>query len=466
MAEKPWDGRFSEKTDSSVESFTSSIDVDRRLYAQDIEGSIAHCRMLAKQAIITDEDASSLILGLGRIQREIERGQFRYDDNLEDIHMHIEARLVQEAGKVAQKLHTARSRNDQVALDARMYLRAETRRLIRNLARLQRVIVDVAKANIDVCMPGYTHLQRAQPVLLAHHFMAYYEMFHRDAQRLEDSLKRIDVMPLGAAALAGTTYPIDRHYTAELLGFSAVSANSIDAVADRDFIMEFLAAASIAMVHFSRLSEEMVLWSSSEFSFITLPDAFATGSSIMPQKKNPDVPELVRGKTGRVFGDLVAMLTLMKSLPLAYNRDMQEDKAPMFDAVDTLSACIEIYIRMLPQVKVNREVMKRATAAGFLNATDLADYLVTRGMAFREAHVAVGKAVAYALDQGKELHELSLKELKGFSTLIGEEIFELLTTAQMIQRRAVFGGTAAANVHAAIAAAEAQLADPGTWTES
>lgn len=466
MAEKPWDGRFSEKTDRSVEAFTSSIAVDQKLYAQDIEGSIAHCRMLAKQAIITEEDASSLILGLGRIQLEIERGRFHYDDNLEDIHMHIEARLVQEAGKVAQKLHTARSRNDQVALDVRMYLRAETRRLIQDLARLRRVIVNVAKANIDVCMPGYTHLQRAQPVLLAHHFMAYYEMFSRDAQRLEDSLKRIDVMPLGTAALAGTTYPIDRHHTAELLGFSAVSANSIDAVADRDFIMEFLASASIAMVHFSRLSEEMVLWSSSEFSFITLPDAFATGSSIMPQKKNPDVPELVRGKTGRVFGDLVAMLTLMKSLPLAYNRDMQEDKAPMFDAVDTLSACIEIYIRMLPQVRVNREAMKRATATGFLNATDMADYLVTRGMAFREAHAAVGRAVAYALDQGKELHELSLKELKGFSTLIGEEIFELLTTEQMIQRRASFGGTAAANVRAAIAVAEAQLADGGTQAES
>jgi argininosuccinate lyase len=466
MAEKPWDGRFSEKTDRSVEAFTASIDVDKRLYAQDIEGSVAHCRMLAKQAIITEEDASCLILGLGRIQREIERGRFHYDDNLEDIHMHIEARLVQEAGKVAQKLHTARSRNDQVALDVRMYLRAETQRLIRDLARLRRVIVDLAKENIDVCLPGYTHLQRAQPVLLAHHFMAYYEMFSRDAQRLEDSLKRIDVMPLGAAALAGTTYPIDRQYTSELLGFSAVSANSIDAVADRDFIMEFLAAASIAMVHFSRLSEEMVLWSSSEFSFITLPDAFATGSSIMPQKKNPDVPELVRGKTGRVFGDLVAMLTLMKSLPLAYNRDMQEDKAPMFDAADTLSACIDIYIRMLPQVKINREAMKRATATGFLNATDMADYLVTRGMAFREAHAAVGKAVAYALDQGKELHELSLKELRGFSMLIGEEIFDLLTTEQMIQRRAGFGGTAAANVQAAIAAAEAQLADLDTHVES
>ncbi|RLB95207.1 MAG: argininosuccinate lyase, partial [Deltaproteobacteria bacterium] len=325
MTEKPWNGRFAEKTDRLVEAFTSSHQVDRRLYRYDIEGSVAHCRMLAKVGVISEAEAGDLVAGLMRIGRDIERGEFEFADSLEDIHMHIEARLLQEVGKVAQKLHTARSRNDQVALDTRLFVRDQARAVIAQLRGLRRVVVDLAAAHTDTFMPGYTHLQRAQPVLLAHHLMAYHEMFTRDQARFEDALKRIDVMPLGAAALAGTTYPIDRHYTAELLGFSAVAANSIDAVSDRDFILEFLSAASIAMVHLSRLSEELVLWSSAEFGFIELPDAFATGSSIMPQKKNPDVPELIRGKTGTVFGDLVALLTLVKGLPLAYNRDMQED---------------------------------------------------------------------------------------------------------------------------------------------
>ena len=454
MSEKPWDGRFSEKTDRFVESFTSSIDVDKRLYAFDIEGSIAHCRMLAKAAIITEEEASLLIQGLGQIKRDIERKHFVFDKSLEDIHMHIEARLVQDIGKVALKLHTARSRNDQVALDVRMYLREETRNVIRSLVRLKKVFVEMAKHHIDVVLPGYTHLQRAQPVLLSHHLMAYYEMFARDVERFSDGLKRIDVMPLGSAALAGTTYPVDREYTAKLLEFPKVAANSLDAVSDRDFIIEFLASASICMVHLSRISEELILWSSSEFGFIELPDSFATGSSIMPQKKNPDVPELIRGKTGRVFGDLVTLLTIMKALPLSYNRDMQEDKAALFSTVDTLKDCIEINVHMLPKLKINAETMYRATTSGFLNATDLADYLVTKGMAFRQAHSCVGQAVGYAREQHKELQDLTLKELKSFAPLVDKDVFDILTIEQMINRRMSFGGTAKENVTAAIAAAE------------
>ncbi len=459
MIEKPWEGRFAEKTDRSVELFTSSIDVDKRLYAFDIDGSIAHCQMLAHVSIITHEEAEKLIEGLGAIKRETQRGKFLFDHGLEDIHMHIENRLFQEVGKVAQKLHTARSRNDQVALDSRMFLREETRNIIRLLDALNTVFVSLAEENLDVIMPGYTHLQRAQPVLLSHHLLAYYEMFSRDRARFCDALKRINVMPLGSAALAGTTYPIDRHYTAALLQFPEVSVNSIDSVSDRDFMLEFLSCASIAMVHFSRLSEEMILWSSTEFGFIGLPDAFSTGSSIMPQKKNPDVPELVRGKSGRVFGDLFALLTLMKSLPLAYNRDMQEDKPALFDAVDTLKACIEIYTAMLPKIKINKEILYQATTTGFLNATDMADYLVTKGMTFRESHSCVGKAVGYASNCKKELHELTIEEMKSFSTLIAEDIFGVLTPEQMINRRTSFGGTAGENVKAAIQAARQRLSE-------
>ena len=459
MIEKPWEGRFTEKTDRSVELFTSSIHVDKRLYAYDIDGSIAHCKMLAHTGIIASEEAEKLIEGLGAIRREFQRGKFEFDHSLEDIHMHIETRLFQEVGKVAQKLHTARSRNDQVALDARMYLRDETRNVIHLLTALNTAIVSLAEAHIDTIMPGYTHLQRAQPVLFAHHLLAYFEMFLRDSARFCDCFKRINVMPLGSAALAGTTYPIDRHYTAGLLQFPEVSANSIDAVSDRDFMMEFLSCASICMVHFSRLSEEMILWSSTEFGFIELPDAFSTGSSIMPQKKNPDVPELVRGKTGKVFGDLMALLTVMKSLPLAYNRDMQEDKPLLFDAVDTLKACIEIYTAMTPKLKIRKDRMYQASTTGFLNATDLADYLVGKGMTFRESHSCVGKTVGYALNHGKELHELTLDEMKSFSPLIAEDIFSVLTPEQMIQRRTSFGGTAQENVRAAIQTARQRLAD-------
>ena len=458
MAEKPWDGRFSEKTDKSVEAFTASIAYDRRLYPYDIAGSIAHCRMLATVGVITDEEANGLVEGLGTIKRELDRGEFTFDDSLEDIHMHIEARLLQVAGKVAQKLHTARSRNDQVALDVRMYLRDETHRTIDLLQTLRTVLVDLANGHQDVVMPGYTHTQRAQPVLFAHHMMAYYEMFVRDQARFSDCLDRINVMPLGAAALAGTTYPIDRRYVAKLLDFPRVSSNSMDAVSDRDFAMEFLAAASICMVHLSRLSEEFVLWSTSEFGFITLSDAFATGSSIMPQKKNPDIPEIVRGKTGRVFGSLIALLTLMKSLPMSYNRDMQEDKEPLFDAVDTIKACLSINVQMIPRITVNREIMRKAASVGFLNATDMADYLVNQGMPFRKAHACVGSAVAYALGKGKELDQLSLDELKPFSPLIKADIFDHLTLEAMIDRRQSMGGTATENVARAVADARKALA--------
>jgi argininosuccinate lyase len=457
MEDKTWGGRFTEKTDRRVEAFTASIDFDKRLYSYDIDGSIAHCRMLAKTGIITEDEAASLVEGLGKIKRELDRGAFQFDAGQEDIHMHIETRLVEEVGKVALKLHTARSRNDQVALDVRMFLRDETVRIIDQLINLRKVLVDLAEQTIDIVMPGYTHLQRAQPVLFAHHLMAYYEMFTRDTERMRDGLKRTDVMPLGTAALAGTTYPIDREVTAELLNFPKISSNSLDAVSDRDFSLEFLSAASICMVHLSRLSEEVILWSTAEFGFIELPDAFTTGSSIMPQKKNPDVAELVRGKSGRVFGSLMALLTIMKGLPLAYNRDLQEDKELLFGSVDTLQACLDIYTMMLPRVKVNREVMRTATLTGFINATDFADYLVGKGLPFRTAHHCVGQAVGYALAHKKELHDLSMDELKSFSTLIQEDVFEVLSTEAMIDRRRSAGGTATENVRAAIAAARATL---------
>lgn len=457
MSQKPWDGRFSEETDRAVEAFTSSIAFDRRFYEYDIDGSIAHCRTLARAQIITPEEADALVAGLEAVRGEIGAGTFQYTDSLEDIHMHIEERLSAHVGNLARKLHTGRSRNDQIALDVRLYVKDQGKKMAGHLLDLCQAFIDLAEKNIDAVMPGYTHLQRAQPVLFAHHMMAYFEMFLRDKKRFEDCLERVDVMPLGSAALAGTTYSLDRSYTAGLLEFSAVSENSMDAVSDRDFIMEFLSCASICMVHLSRISEELVIWSSTEFSFVDLPDAFCTGSSIMPQKKNPDIPELVRGKTGRVFGSLTAMLTTMKSLPLAYNRDMQEDKKPLMDAVDTLRACLDIYVRMLPKISVNREITQRAAGRGYLNATDMADYLVEKGMPFREAHGCVGKAVAYALGEKKELHELDLAELQFFSNLIENDIYTALSVEQMIDRRKTYGGTASQNVKDAIARARKRL---------
>jgi len=457
MSEKLWGGRFSQSTDELVEKLNASIDVDKRLYDSDIEGSIAHVKMMARESIITYDEADTLIKGLGIVKEKFENNEIELSASLEDIHMHIEDALGKAVGDVAKKLHTGRSRNDQVALDVRIYLKKETKIIIDLLVGFQKALVRMAQNHLDVIMPGYTHLQRAQPVLFSHHLMAYYEMFKRDIERFKDCLKRIDVMPLGAAALAGTTYPLNREFTREVLAFSKVSDNSIDSVSDRDFVMEFISHASITMIHFSRLSEELILWSSSEFSFITISDSFTTGSSIMPQKKNPDVAELVRGKTGRVVGNLVTILTLMKSLPMAYNKDMQEDKEPLFDTVDTLKICTDVYTRMFGNIGINKEKMVDACAHGFLNATDLADYLVSKGLAFRQAHAVAGQAVAYAITQGKELNDLTLEEYKDLSDLIEKDVYKFITIHEMISRRISYGGTGFDNVKQAVKKAAGAL---------
>ena len=457
MSEKLWGGRFSQSTDELVEKLNASIDVDKRLYDSDIEGSIAHVKMMARESIITHDEADTLIKGLGIVKEKFENNEIELSASLEDIHMHIEDALGKVVGDVAKKLHTGRSRNDQVALDVRIYLKKETKIIIDLLVGFQKALVRMAQNHLDVIMPGYTHLQRAQPVLFSHHLMAYYEMFKRDIERFKDCLKRIDVMPLGAAALAGTTYPLNHEFTREVLAFSKVSDNSIDSVSDRDFVMEFISHASITMIHFSRLSEELILWSSSEFSFITISDSFTTGSSIMPQKKNPDVAELVRGKTGRVVGNLVTILTLMKSLPMAYNKDMQEDKEPLFDTVDTLKICTDVYTRMFENIKIHKQRMVDACSRGFLNATDLADYLVARGLAFRQAHEVAGQAVAYAITQGKELNDLTLEEYKNLSDLIEKDVYKFITIHEMISRRISYGGTGFDNVKQAVKKAAGAL---------
>lgn len=450
MSEKLWGGSFSRSTDKLVERFNASIDVDKRLYDSDIKGSIAHLKMLAGASIIRKAEADILIKGLGIAKKKIENGEIEFTASLEDIHTHIEDALGKVAGDVAGKLHTGRSRNDQIALDIRIYLKKEIAVIIALIRKFLSSLVLMAKKQMDVIMPGYTHLQRAQPVLFSHHLMAYYEMFKRDIERFENCQKRVDVLPLGAAALAGTTYPLNREFARDVLAFSRVSENSIDSVSDRDFIMEFISHAAICMIHFSRLSEELILWSSSEFSFITISDSFTTGSSIMPQKKNPDVAELVRGKTGRVVGNLMNILTIMKSLPMAYNKDMQEDKEPLFDTVDTLKICTEVYARMFENIKVHKDRMYAACKQGFLNATDLADYLVYKGIAFRHAHAIAGRAVAYALNHGKELDDLTLEEFSDFSDRIEEDVFEFININEMISRRISYGGTSFENVKQAV----------------
>jgi len=457
MSEKLWGGRFAESTDALVETLNASIDVDRRLYKSDIAGSIAHLKMMAKQGMITKDEADALVAGLNTVEARIDEGKMAFTESLEDIHMHVEDALGKVCGDTARKLHTGRSRNDQVALDVRIWLKAETQNVIEMIRAFQKALVTLAADHTDTVMPGYTHMQRAQPVLFAHHLMAYYEMLNRDRERFEDSMKRLDVMPLGAAALAGTTFPIDRHYTCEVLGFSKVSENSMDAVSDRDFIMEFISHASICMIHLSRLSEELILWSTSEFSFISISDAFTTGSSIMPQKKNPDVAELVRGKTGRVVGNLVAILTTMKSLPMAYNKDMQEDKEPLFDTVDTLKICLEVYTRMFGNIDVNRANMRQACKLGFLNATDFADYLVNQGMPFRQAHAVAGKAVAFAISRDQCLEDLTLEEMQSFSELIREDIYRFISLDEMVARRISYGGTGFENVAGAVDKAKKEL---------
>jgi len=443
---KLWGGRFSAQTADSVEAFTASIDVDSRLYRHDIEGSIAHAKMLARQRIISSREAQRIVRGLRAIKKEIEGGKFPFSSADEDIHMNIERRLSQKIGAAGGKLHTARSRNDQVALDMRLYLREELKAILALLEELKRELARGAKRYLGVIMPGYTHLQKAQPVLLSHYLLAYVDMFERDRERMEACLGRVDVLPLGSGALAGTTFPIDRAYVARLLGFPRISKNSIDAVSDRDFVLEFLAASAILFVHLSRLAEEMILWSSEEFAFIELPDRYCTGSSMMPQKKNPDVPELVRGKTGRVFGHLQALLTVMKGLPLAYNRDLQEDKIPLFDTVDTVKASLGMMRELVRQIKIKKDRMRAAAQDGFMNATDLADYLVGRGVSFRSAHALTGKVVRFCLEGRRRIEELTLRELKRFSPKVDRDVYRYLTAEAAVQRRRAMGGTAVANV--------------------
>ncbi|MBI5040636.1 MAG: argininosuccinate lyase [Gammaproteobacteria bacterium] len=453
-----WGGRFSESTDAFVQAFTASVTFDKRLYAYDIAGSIAHARMLAKVGVLTTDECNAIVAGLTDIRAEIERGEFNWSVALEDVHMNIEARLTERIGVAGKKLHTGRSRNDQVATDIRLYLRDEIDIISAELRRLQTGLLDLAEREADSIMPGFTRLQVAMPVTFGHHMLAWFENLQRDHSRLRDLRTRMNSMPLGAAALAGTTYPIDRAYTAELLGFDAPAENSLDAVSDRDFAIEFCAFAAILMTHLSRFSEELILWTSAQFGFIDLPDRFCTGSSIMPQKKNPDVPELVRGKTGRVNGHLIALLTLMKAQPLAYNKDNQEDKEPLFDAIDTVKGSLRVFADMMPAVQPRRERMREAALAGFSTATDLADYLVRKGMAFRDAHEIVGKAVKRGIELGKDLSQLPLEELQKFSPAISADVFAVLTLEGSVAARNHLGGTAPAQVRAAITRARTRLA--------
>ncbi|MAT64258.1 MAG: argininosuccinate lyase [Gammaproteobacteria bacterium] len=454
---KPWGGRFTESTDAFVEAFTASVGFDRRLYRQDIAGSIAHARMLARVGVLTAAECDEIIAGLEDIRAEIEAGDFDWSVGLEDVHMNIEARLTERIGATGKKLHTGRSRNDQVATDMRLYLREEIDLITAELERLQGGLIDLAEREADTLMPGFTHLQVAMPVTFGHHMLAWFEMLERDRQRLRDCRRRVNVMPLGAAAMAGTTYPIDRHYTAELLGFDAPAENSLDAVSDRDFAIEFTSAAALLLTHLSRASEELILWTSAQFGFIDLPDRFCTGSSIMPQKKNPDVPELVRGKTGRVNGHLIGLLTLMKGQPLAYNKDNQEDKEPLFDTVDTVKGCLRVFADMIPAIEPKRERLRAAALEGFSTATDLADYLVRKGLPFRDAHEVVGKAVRLGLEQGRDLSRLSLEQLRQFSAIIEQDVFEVLTLEGSIASRDHIGGTAPSQVRAAAQRARERL---------
>ncbi len=454
---KPWAGRFTEPTDAFVEAFTASIGFDQRLYHHDIAGSRAHAQMLSHIGVLTEAECQQILQGLDQVSAEIESGQLQWSVSLEDVHMNIEARLTALIGDAGKKLHTGRSRNDQVATDIRLYLRDEIDAIQAELKRLQIALIDLAEREFDAIMPGFTHLQVAQPVTFGHHMLAWFEMLVRDAQRLLDCRKRVNVMPLGSAALAGTSYPIDREYTAKLLGFDGVTENSLDAVSDRDFAIEFCAAASLMMTHMSRFSEELILWASAQFDFVDIPDSFCTGSSIMPQKKNPDVPELVRGKTGRVNGHLISLLTLMKGQPLAYNKDNQEDKEPLFDVIDTLRGSLKVYADMMAALAIKRDNMERAALQGFSTATDLADYLVRKGVPFRDAHEVVGKAVRLGVETSRDLAEMALAELQQFSDAIGNDVFEVLTLQGSVAARDHIGGTAPNQVKAAAARARNRL---------
>ncbi len=455
---KLWGGRFSKDTDKLVEDFHSSISFDQKLYRWDITGSIAHARMLGDIGVMTQEEAQQIIAGLQSLLADIEAGTIVFDPAAEDIHMNVEVLLTERIGDVGKKLHTGRSRNDQVAVDVRMYLRAEIEGIEHLLLELITALVDTAEAHKETILPGYTHLQRAQPISFAHHLLAYVEMFKRDYSRLEDCQVRLNVLPLGSGALAGTTFPLDREQVARELGFDAVCLNSLDGVSDRDFILEFMSAAAISAMHLSRFCEEIILWSSQEFHFIDLDDAYSTGSSIMPQKKNPDVAELMRGKTGRVYGHLMAMLTVMKGIPLAYNKDMQEDKEGLFDTVETWQKCLLVMTPMLKTMRVRQDNMLEAAKGGFTNATDLADYLVRKGVPFRDAHAIVGHLVAYCLDEDKNLDDVTLEEFKQFSPLIEEDIYEAISVYTCMANRNTIGGPSVAQVTATIAADRAFLA--------
>lgn len=462
---KLWGGRFTKKTDQLVEEYTASITFDKELAEEDIEGSLAHVTMLGKCGILPADDVEKIKDGLLAVQGMIRRGELEYTIQNEDIHMNIEKTLIDLIGPVGGKLHTGRSRNDQVATDMHLYLRKRVVEFVGLLIKLQEALLEKAKDNLDTIIPGYTHLQRAQPILFAHHMMAYVSMFQRDLERLQDSYKRVDMLPLGAGALAGTTFPIDRHFVAEQLGFGRVYENSLDAVSDRDFILEFLSNASMIMMHLSRFSEEMVLWSSTEFAFIELDDAFCTGSSIMPQKKNPDVAELVRGKTGRVYGNLFGLMTVLKSLPLAYNKDMQEDKEGMFDTVRTLQGALQLFAPMVATMKVNTDRMRQAVNQDFSNATDIADYLVNKGLPFRQAHEVIGKTVLYCIQNKKYLLDMSIEEFKTFSSLFESDIYQVLQPEQVVNARNVYGGTASNQVTEAIANAEQVLIQSTEWLQ-
>ncbi|MDD5376208.1 argininosuccinate lyase [Acidithiobacillus sp.] len=457
MSKKMWGGRFAAGTDRLVEAFTASIQVDRRLYAEDIRGSMAHARMLGRVGVLTEAEVEAIVTGLAQVRQEIVEDRLPFVDALEDIHMHVESRLTEIIGDVGKKLHTGRSRNDQVATDLRLYTRGCLDDLVRELQHLQNVFIDLAEREVETILPGLTHMQVAQPISFGHHCMAYVEMFHRDTQRLLDARRRVNVLPLGAAALAGTTFPIDRWDVARQLSFEAVAENSLDAVSDRDFVMEVLSDLAILAVHLSRLSEELILWMSAPFGFIDLPDGFCTGSSIMPQKKNPDVAEIIRGKSGRVIGDLVAILVLMKGQPLAYNRDNQEDKETLFDALDQMRASVEIMGRMLPGLQTRPDVMRAQAERGFATATDLADYLVRKGLPFRDAHAVVGRAVRLAQERNIGLEALPLAELQALSPLIDQEVYAVLVLEGSLAARDHLGGTAPRQVQAAIQRARERL---------
>lgn len=457
-AHQTWGGRFSQGPDALVQAFTASVSFDRRLYMHDVRASSAHARMLERAGVLSNKECAQIVNGLEDILVEIERGEFAWMDELEDVHMNIEARLTDRIGEVGKKLHTGRSRNDQVATDLRLMLRDELDGIVTDLQALRTALIDLAEAHADTIMPGFTHMQVAQPVTFGHHMLAWQAMLERDTARLSDARKRINILPLGAAALAGTTFPIDREFVAEQLGFDGVAENSLDAVSDRDFVIEFISDAALVMTHLSRMSEELILWVSPAFGFVDLPDSFCTGSSIMPQKKNPDVPELVRGKTARVTGHLMAMLTLMKGQPLAYNRDNQEDKEPLFDTLDTLRACLRLYAAMVPHIQVNAKNCRVAASKGYATATDLADYLVRKGIPFRDAHEVVGKAVRHAIEHHCALDELALETLQQFSDVIADDVYAVLTLEGSVAARDHIGGTAPVQVRSACVRARERLA--------